>query len=97
VVADDWVATTLIEAIDASSPDVKETRMTTLAEKWTAEGEARGRMQGKADMLRKLLALRFGELSKATEARIVAANEVDLDVWVERVMTAETLESVLGV
>ena len=82
--------------------------MTTIAEKWEAEGEARGRAQGKAEgkaegraqgkaeTLRKLLTLRFGELSEASELRIASASEEELDRWVERVLTADTLNAVIG-
>ena len=43
------------------------------------------------------MTLRFGALSEATEGRIAAASEVELDRWVERVLTADTLQSVIGV
>jgi predicted transposase/invertase (TIGR01784 family) len=96
-VADESVATILSEALEAAHPNEKDAQMTTLAERWTAEGEARGRAEGKAETLRKLLTLRFGELSETTELRISSASESELDRWVERVLTADTLAAVVGV
>ena len=92
VVADESVATILSQAMEAAHPNDKDAQMTTLAEKWTAEGKA----EGKADTLRKLLTLRFGELSEATQLRIASASEVQLDRWVERVLTADTPDAVVG-
>lgn len=60
-----------------------------------AEGEARGRAEGKAATLRKLLALRFGDLTQTTELRVADATEPELDRWIERVLTADTLEGVV--
>lgn len=97
--------------------------MTTIAEKWIADaeakgraigelrgraigeargeviGEARGRIAGKADLLRKLLTMRFGELSESSGLRIASASEAELERWAERVLSAdadETVDAVLG-
>jgi predicted transposase/invertase (TIGR01784 family) len=104
VVADTSVATTFSEAIAIAQTDMKDESMTTIAEMWEAqgeargraEGEARGRAEGKADTLRKLLTLRFGELSEATELRLAHASESELDRWVERVLTANSLGDAIG-
>ena len=53
--------------------------------------------KGKADILRKQLTLKFGELSYETTLRIAGATEVELDRRVGRVLSAGTLEAVLGV
>ena len=98
VVADDSVAATLSNALDAAQPDVKDALMT-LAEKWKAEGEAKGRAEGKAegkaDTLCKLLTLKFGELTEPMARRIASASEAELDRWVGRVLIADTLDAVL--
>lgn len=78
--------------------------MTTIAEKWIADaeakgravGEARGRIAGKADLLRKQLTLRFGELSESSDLRIASASEGELERWAERVLTANTVDAVFG-
>jgi flagellar biosynthesis/type III secretory pathway protein FliH len=120
VVADRSVATSFSQAIAIAQTDMKDESMTTIAEMWEAqgeargraegeargraegeargraEGEARGRAEGKADTLRKLLTLRFGELSEATELRLAHASESELDRWVERVLTANSLGDAIG-
>jgi predicted transposase/invertase (TIGR01784 family) len=64
--------------------------------KGKAEGEAKGKAEGKAETLRKLLTLKFGELSEAAASRIASASEAELDRWVERVLSADTLNAVIG-
>ncbi len=61
-----------------------------------AEREARGKAAGKAEVLLKLLQLRFGSLTEPTRARVDAATPQQLDTWVERVLTATTLDDVLA-
>ena len=51
---------------------------------------------GRAEIILKLLATRYGALSDAVEARIRAAGSAELDRLVERVLTARTLEEALG-
>jgi hypothetical protein len=60
----------------------------TLAEKWKAEGVAKGR----TETLRKQLMLKFGELPEATARRLATASEAELDRW----LTANTLDAVLN-
>lgn len=62
-----------------------------------APWEAMRVAKGKADILRKQLTLKFGELSYETTLRIAGATEVELDRRVGRVLSAGTLEAVLGV
>lgn len=59
---------------------------------WREEGETKGR----ADVLLKLLGLRFGQVPDAIRARVEAASLTQLDTWVERVLTATTVDEVLG-
>jgi predicted transposase/invertase (TIGR01784 family) len=99
LVADDSVATTLSQALDAAQPEVKEALMT-LAEKWKAEGEAKGIAKGEAkgrmETLRKQLTLKFGELPESAARRLASASEAELDRWVELVLAADTLDAVLN-
>jgi predicted transposase/invertase (TIGR01784 family) len=60
-----------------------------------AEGEAKGRAEGKAETLRKLLTLKFGQPPEGALLRMNAAKEHDLDRWLERVLTADSLDAVL--
>jgi len=61
-----------------------------------AASEARGKAEGKAEVLRKQLQLRFGPLAESTRARVEAATPEQLDAWIERVLTAKTLDDVLA-
>ena len=65
-----------------------------------AEGEARGRAEGeargRATLLLKQLALRFGTLPNETIERVRSASIEDIDDFAERILTANTIEEVLG-
>lgn len=54
------------------------------------EGEARGR----AELLLKLLGLRFGPLSDAVRMRVATAKIEQIDRWAERVLSARSLDDV---
>jgi predicted transposase YdaD len=67
-------------------------------------GENRGRTEGRREgeraaeqrLVLKLLRLRFGELPAPAVARIDAAEVPELELWAERLVTASSLEDVLG-
>ncbi|WP_437913534.1 DUF4351 domain-containing protein [Sorangium sp. So ce302] len=59
-------------------------------------GEREGRLEGQRSTLLKQLRLRFGELPQPIEARIRAADAVQIDGWTERVLTAPTLDDALA-
>jgi flagellar biosynthesis/type III secretory pathway protein FliH len=67
--------------------------------KGLAEGLAEGRAEGRAEAgrtgLLKLLTKRFGPLPEDAVARVKSADEVDLDRWLDRSLTAPTLAEVL--
>jgi len=56
---------------------------------------AEGRQEGRAEVLLKLLGLRFGSPSEAIRIRIGSATLEQLDAWIERVLTAQTPDEVL--
>jgi len=60
------------------------------------QGKEEGRAEGRAEVVLKLLALRFGPLNEGIQARIQRARDTQVDAVVERVLTARTLEEVLG-
>ncbi len=60
------------------------------------EGREEGRAQGRAELLLKLLRLKFGKIPRSAAQRVRRASLDELDRWAERVMTASTLEDVLG-
>lgn len=61
------------------------------------EGKVEGKVEGEANVLLKQLGYRFGPLSNAIRARVAAATVAELDAWVERVLTAATLDEVFAV
>jgi hypothetical protein len=72
-------------------PEVEQAAMT-IAEQMRREGEAQGRVH----VLRKFLTLKFGAIDAEHEALIAVATDEDLDRYVERVLTAETLAAVFA-
>ena len=61
-----------------------------------AEYWAKGRAEGKAEMLLRQLTRRFGPLPVALHQRITTAEPSELDVWADRVIDAPDLASVLA-
>lgn len=72
----------------------------TTAEMLRREGRAQGRREGevlgKRGALLVLLRQRFGRLPAAALARVDKAGAAELDVWFKRVITASSLDDVLG-
>jgi hypothetical protein len=59
-------------------------------------GREQGRLAGEAKTLLKQLALRFGPVPEGIVARVRSASEAELDRWVERVLTAASLDDVFA-
>ncbi|MBO0867933.1 MAG: Rpn family recombination-promoting nuclease/putative transposase [Micromonosporaceae bacterium] len=81
--------------ITTLGPEAEEAYVT-IAEMLRAEGEARGEARGRAEALMQLLALKFGPLPQPALDRLRAAPTDQLEAWTARVLTADTLEQVLG-
>jgi predicted transposase YdaD len=60
------------------------------------EGRAEGHEKGQRALLRKQLALKFGELTTEQEARVEAAQPEELERYAERLLTAGGIDAVLG-
>lgn len=67
-----------------------------LAERAVARGRREGRREGQQEFFEELLAQRFGPLSSEVSARIQAATQAELKEMGRRVLTAATLDEVLG-
>jgi hypothetical protein len=61
-----------------------------------AKGKAEGEIRGRAAVLVKQLPLKFGPLSAATTERVQHASADELDRWAERILSAASLDDVLG-
>ena len=66
------------------------------AKRYVAQGKLEGKLEGRADLIIHLLTLRFGPLSEDVLARISAASIEELDAIGERLLTAPSLQEVLG-
>jgi hypothetical protein len=60
------------------------------------EGKVEGELRGRADLVSRLLTLRFGSLASEAVAQIAAASIEELDAIGERLLTAQTLQEALG-
>jgi hypothetical protein len=68
-------------------------------EKGIRIGEDRGRLEGlhegRAAMLLRQLQLKFGELPEDICLRVAQADQTELDLWAERILFADSIETVL--
>lgn len=60
------------------------------------EGIQIGVQKGEAQVLLRLIRLKFGPLSPESEEQVYAADSDRLLEWTERILTAERLEDVFG-
>lgn len=75
------------QLIEAAGEEAKE-ELVSMAD-WLRE-------QGERTILLKQPRLRFGELSEAVRARVHAAGSTQIERWAELILTARTLDEVLG-
>lgn len=66
--------------------------VSTLAEQWMEEGEKRGRQS----IVRRQIELKFGPLDSRGMSRLDAADDVTLERYAARVLTATSVEEALG-
>jgi hypothetical protein len=62
----------------------------------SAECEAKDVLKGRAELLKKLLTLKYGPLSRDVEDRLAKASLGELDLWTERILTANQIQDVFG-
>ncbi len=60
------------------------------------KGRAEGRVKGMAALVAKLLSEKFGGLPKWARQRVDTAKPNQLDLWATRLLSADTLEDVIG-
>ena len=72
------------------------TMLTDRISQWIKEGEQRGKIEGEAKTLLKQLNLKFGVLPDWVEQRVNSANGEQLDIWIERVLTAHSIEEMFS-
>jgi flagellar biosynthesis/type III secretory pathway protein FliH len=60
------------------------------------QGLERGRAEGEARTLRRQLSMKFGNLPSTMDERISVATTKQLETWLDRVLTAESLAAVFA-
>ena len=60
------------------------------------EGLQTGRLEGESRLLRKMIQVKFGAIPTWADDLIRSAESKQIDLWVESLMTADSLESLLG-
>jgi len=66
------------------------------ARRYLAQGEAKGREEGRAEMLLRQIEIRFGRPGVDVEARVRSATTDELDRFAARILTARSLAEVFG-
>ena len=61
-----------------------------------AEGRAKGRAEGSANLLLRLLRLRFGVLPADLEARVRGSSTEELETWSDAIFDAQSPEDLFG-
>jgi hypothetical protein len=91
-------------SLSKNIPEAFETAMNSLgyeyqgdfSRRYYGQGKAEGKAEGRMELILKLLTLRFGPLTEATQARVRGAQDAQLDAVAERLLTAMTLEEALN-
>lgn len=66
------------------------------ARRYYGQGRAEGNVEGRLEIVLRLLAARFGAVSAAAVARVRETSATDLERIAERILTAQTLDEVLS-
>jgi len=83
------------KALQAMDP-AKYEYQSEFARRWVSQGRAEGEARGRAEIVLKLLTLRFGPLPEVATQRVRTATIAELDAFAERVLSANSLDEVLG-
>jgi Domain of unknown function (DUF4351) len=87
-------------SLSKNIPEAFETAMNSLGYEYQGDFARRyygqGKVEGRMELILKLLALRFGPLPDATQTRVRSAQDAQLDAVAERMLTAKTLEEAVS-
>ncbi|QPK62734.1 transposase [Methylomonas sp. LL1] len=90
------VHTMLAERVKQWAEEWKEQGLREGRQEGRKEGRQEGLQQGEAETLLKLFKLKFGEVPDWAVQKILEADKAQLDSWVELILTADSVESLLG-
>ena len=83
--------------VDAQLRGGTHMRMGSLAREFIADGKAEGKTEGRAEIFTRLLRRRFGRTPpQPIQARLAGASSEELDLWIDRVFEASSLEAVFA-
>jgi hypothetical protein len=85
----------LHQLVHELGPEAEEAYMTT-AQQLTEKVREEALAEGKAELLLRLLGLRFGQIPTEASEQIRRGTAEQLELWADRILTAQSLESVLG-
>jgi predicted transposase YdaD len=85
----------LTRRIRETIPETENVIMT-IADQLLEKGMQRGRQEGYRTLVRRQIALKFGPLDASAVARLDSADEAALERYSERVLTATSIDDVLG-
>jgi hypothetical protein len=66
------------------------------ARRYVAEGRSEGVAEGRAEMIIRILARRFGALDESVQTRVQHAGKTELEAIADRLLTAPSLHEALG-
>ena len=86
----------ILISLSANAPEAIEATMNSLGYEYQSDFARRYVAQGRLEIILKQLASRFGPLPEAVHARVRSADGAQIDTMADRMLTARTLEEVLG-
>ena len=89
----------LVEFAARLGPEAEEAAMTTaeqLIERGRVEGLEKGRVEGQADLLLRMLGSRFGAVDEGVRDRIRDATVDDIDRWSDRLVRGASIEEIFA-
>jgi len=95
LVADELSLNQLRATLRDAAPDTEKVIMT-LAEQLIAQGRQEGRQEAHRAWVVRILTARFGPIPDKGRERIASASSTELERWAEMVLTAESLDVLLG-
>ena len=92
----DWLNSQVWQELETIEEKENMEYITSIERLGMVKGRVEGHVEGKSNLLQKLLEHRFGVLPEWAVEQLVRAKEEELEAWSEEVLTAPTLEAVFN-